>query len=121
MRTGLCGAVVGVLLAVAGCHPATSSSGWPANAKQDFIKGCESHSAHPKRCACAADTLEKSTPWPAYQAMTRASKGGTAPTPEFAKLVRTVDAQCAQAESPFQKPASVKPKVEPSHRGAPWK
>jgi len=35
--------------------------------------------------------------------------------------VRTVDAQCAVAESPFLKAAPSKPKVEPSHRGAPWK
>lgn len=120
MRAALSVAVVGILLLGVGCHPAAPSSGWPADAKRDFIKGCETHSPTPKRCPCAADTLEKSTPWPAYQAMSKASKGGTAPSKAFSTLVKSVDAQCAQAESPFRKPSEKRP-AQPAHRGAPWK
>lgn len=109
----------GALLAGLGCHPAAAPSGWPADAKREFIQGCEAHSLTPKRCACAADALEKTTRWADFRAMAKASQGGKAPTPEFSKLVKGVDAQCAQAASPLQPPAH-KP-AEAKHWGAPWK
>jgi hypothetical protein len=113
------GAGIAGLLAIFGCHHPSPSSGWPAEAKRDFIQGCEAHSAHPKRCACAADALEKRTDWPTFHAMAEASKGGTAPNKDFGDLVKSVDAQCAKAERPVRKlPVPVK-KAAP--RGAPWK
>lgn len=107
------------LLAALGCHRQPSTSGWPDQAKREFIQGCEAHSAHPKRCACAADALEKRIAWPKFREMAQASKGGTAPDKDFSVLVKGVDAQCAKAERSVRK--SPVPVEKPAGQGTPGK